>query len=182
VGQGLVAGLRAGHDASYASLLRAYGAPLHDYAATLVPSWDDAAEVVQDVIVAVHRRRATLDDGVHLRSYLFRAVRNRALNHARDRRVRATALARAPAPAGHASNGGLAAVLEEELAAALRQLIGALPCRSRETFVLVRVCRLRYEDAAAILGVRRTTVATLLATATRTLRRQLAARGLLDGA
>ena len=149
----------------YASLVRTADAMLHRR--------DLAEEIVQDVLLALWQRRATLVVEDSLRAYLFRATRNRALNHLRHAAIErkaepelsAVESPEAPAPA---------VLVHEEIDAALRQAVAALPPRCREVFELSRVHGLRYSEIASTLGISVKTVEAQMGKALRTLRELLA--------
>ena len=65
-------------------------------------------------------------------------------------------------------------MVEEELAAALKEAMGALPERCREVFELSRVQGLRYAEIAAVLGISIKTVEGQMGRALRILRERLA--------
>ena len=67
--------------------------------------------------------------------------------------------------------------LEEQVA----RLIDGLPTKCREAFSLVRVHGLTYEEAAEVMGVLKSTIATHVVRATRILGKQLVDLGLVDG-
>jgi RNA polymerase sigma-70 factor, ECF subfamily len=180
----LIEDLRAGEESAYAALFHEHFQRLTDYAMSFVRSRDEAREVVQEVFVSLYvdRERLQLEGQVLL--YLFRAVRNRALNVVRDDRyrtqwARAAAGGRGPAISW---NDGESAVLRGEIADRVRQLIDELPPKCKDAFLLVRVYGKTYEEAAAILGVYRSTIQSNLIRATKILGRQLGELGLIDGA
>lgn len=97
----LVDRLRAGDHDAFVRLLTHYTDRLLRFACSLVGSRDGADDIVQQVWVQLWDRRAVLDL-THLKSYLFRAVRNRALDE-RDAtivRERYRAIVQAEASAG----------------------------------------------------------------------------------
>ena len=78
--------VRAGDEGAYDAVFREWYPALVRVAASLVRDQDAAEEVAQDVMHELWRRRQVLDDGLSIRAYLLRSVRNRALNHLRHRR------------------------------------------------------------------------------------------------
>jgi len=182
----LVDDLRAGEESAYAALFHEHFQALCDYATSYVKSRDDAREVVQQVFVSlfVDRARLRLDDQIGV--YLYRAVHNRALNIVRSNRVRSRWTARLASVVMRGGvvswNDGMSAVLQGELAARVRQLVDELPAKCKDAFLLVRVHGKSYQEAADILGVRKSTIQTHLVRATRILGRQLDELGLIDGA
>lgn len=163
--------------AAFSAVVRTHYAALAGVAHRLVRSQAIAEELVQEVLLATWVRRDALGDDP-LEAYLFRGVRNRALNHLRGERVRARWETQELAV-----HGGLepwvpasadAAVVEGEQGAAVRAAVDALPPRMREVFLLSRERGLSYAEIAETLAVSIKTVETQMGRALRTLRARLA--------
>jgi RNA polymerase sigma factor (sigma-70 family) len=143
----LVTLVREGYETAFEEIVRRYGKPLGRYAAAIVGS--RAEDVTQDAfskaLLALRR------DGteIELRPWLYRIVRNTALNDLRDRPAAAEELAEAIA-------GGLgpAEVAEqrEELAALIKQL-RALPEPQRAAIVMRELEGLGHQEIATALGI-----------------------------
>ena len=171
--QELLARLRAGDPDAFDTLFRAFYPPLVGLAEGLLRRRDVAEEVVQDVLLELWRRRESLLLEESLRAYLFRAVRNRALNHLRHEKVERRG---EPYAAGEASSPASAqtALEEEEIDAAVRDAVAARPERCREVFELSRARGLRYAEIAAVMGISVKTVEAQMGKALRLLRERLA--------
>lgn len=182
----LIDDLKAGEESAYAALVHEHFAGLRDYAFSYVRSWDEAADVVQEVFVNLYLTRDRLRDDEPMHLYLYAAVRNRALNADRSRRVRQrwTDRVRSGVRFGTdmAANDGEHEALRGEIADRVRTLIDQLPPKCKDAFTLVRLHGLTYDEAAEVLGVLKSTIATHLVRATKILGRQLAELGLVDGA
>lgn len=76
----VVARIRAGDDAAFESVFRAYYEALCAFCYRYVKSSERAEDLVQDVFGALWTARASLEIRTSLRAYLYAAVRNRALN------------------------------------------------------------------------------------------------------
>ncbi|MEX0647421.1 MAG: RNA polymerase sigma-70 factor [Balneolaceae bacterium] len=117
-----------------------------------------ACDVVQDAFVALWKKRFEIDPASSLKGYLYTAVRNRALNHIRNR-----------------SGMVLLDMEEEELpgteyqkqhledsypqvAKKFEKWIEELPGRQRETFKLSRFDGLDHEEIAGVMGISEKTV------------------------
>jgi RNA polymerase sigma-70 factor (ECF subfamily) len=169
----LVGRIRQGDESAFDAIFREHYAPLVRCAEAMLRRRDVAEEVVQDVLLALWQRRDTLVVEESLRSYLFRATRNRSLNHLRHAAIERRAEPElssveppdAPAPAG---------LVDEEIQAALRGAVGDLPPRCREVFELSRVHGLRYAEIATTLGISVKTVEAQMGKALRVLRERLA--------
>jgi RNA polymerase sigma-70 factor (ECF subfamily) len=168
-------GVSASDREVFEGLFRAWYARLADYALSLVRNRDAAEDVVQEVFVALWRRRSSLPEVDLLPAYLHRAVRNRALNHLRhERRAGQWLAANDPNPAVEPE---VEVRLEEgALADALRQALAALSPRGREVFLLSRHQGLTYQQIAHTLGISVKTVETQMGRALRALRQRLTAR------
>ncbi|MFL5562523.1 MAG: RNA polymerase sigma-70 factor [Gemmatimonadaceae bacterium] len=169
----LLARIRQGGERAFDVVFREHYASLVRCAEAMLHRRDVAEEIVQDVLLALWQRRDALVVEDSLRAYLFRATRNRALNHLRhvaiERRAEpelfAVEVPDAPAPA---------ALIGEEIDVALHTAIATLPPRCREVFELSRVHGLRYAEIAATLAISVKTVEAQMGKALRMLREQLA--------
>jgi len=178
----LVARAAAGHDAAFEQLVARWGGRVRDYLLHLVGDAAAADDLLQEVLVALHRRAATRDRMQPFAVWLFCVARHAALSHQRKRaawsRV-AAALAAAPrallsrferrAPPGPAD-----ALLAGEFAAAFERALKTLPEEFRSVFLLREREELSYEEIAVIVGIPAKTVSTRLVRARERLRHALA--------
>lgn len=165
--------VREGDEGAFDTIFRDHYPSLVRTAESMLHRRDIAEEIVQDVLLALWQRRATLVVEDSLRAYLFRATRNRALNHLRHAAIERKAepeLSAVESPAAPAP----AVLVHEEIDAALRNAVAALPPRCREVFELSRMHGLRYSEIATTLGISVKTVEAQMGKALRTLRELLA--------
>lgn len=165
-----IARIRAGDYDAFVACFRAYYGPMREFAARLLGSDDAAEDVVQEVFFAVWQRRETWVVTSGLSSYLYGAVRNRAVSQLRHRRIRTRV------------QGLIRGVLErdvrrpdDELAAAdldaaIGRTIERLPARCREVFELRWYHQLSYAEIAELLDISVKTVETHVTTALKALR------------
>src|SRR3954447_24067276 len=143
----LVTLVREGYENAFEEIVRRYGRPLTRYAAAIVGG--RAEDVTQDAfskaLLALRRDGAEIE----LRPWLFRIVRNTALNDLRDSPPSAEALAEAIA-----SGASPAEELErrEELADLMRRL-HSLPEAQRAAIVMRELEGLSHEEIASALGL-----------------------------
>lgn len=171
----LLAEVRAGDRRAFERLFRAWYGSLAEYAARLLGNADAAEDAVQEVFVALWRRRDAIPAFDKLAAYLHRAVRNRALNQMRDQQTaeRWASAAEVDRPeTPHAD----AEMLYAELANTVARAIEELPPRTREVFYLSREKNLTYNDIAVALDISVKTVETLMGRALRALRETLGPR------
>jgi RNA polymerase sigma factor (sigma-70 family) len=144
----LVKLVRDGYEAAFEEIVRRYGHRLHRYAATIAGG--SAEDVTQDAfskaLLALRRDGAEIE----LRPWLFRIVRNTALNDLRDRPPSADELAEALTGGG--GNPAEEVERREELAELIRRL-QALPDPQRAAIVMRELEGLGHDEIAAALGV-----------------------------
>ena len=156
----LLARVRDGDERAFETLFRTYAGSLCRLAYHYLESVALAEEVVQDVLLRLWERRATLPEPESLPAYLRVAVRNRAF----DARKAARAAARAHA-AGQAADRETGVgmgqpprspfedVEQQDLAVALRRAVRQLPERCRLVFALRWESHLSYADIADQLQI-----------------------------
>jgi RNA polymerase sigma-70 factor (family 1) len=175
----LLAQMRAGEGSAFAALFRRYYGGLCAFASGYTKSRESAEEVVEDVFVRLWELREQLEVRETLKSYLFTAVRNRALNRARDERAELRGLDRALPDSAPPGMGQLLPALDEELEAAeflraVEEAVAELPPRTRQVFTLHRQHGLTYAEIGTALLISPKTVENLLGRALKQLRERLA--------
>lgn len=164
--------LRAGDEVAFEAIFRAHYPALVAFAERMLRQRATAEDVVQDVLAEVWRRRNGLHVTSSLRAYLFRATRNRALNHLRhEKLVERSAVDQ---PIGHVPPSPPDSLAEREIDVALQRAVRSLPPRCREVFELSRGHGLKYAEIADALGISVKTVEVQMGKALRVLRRELA--------
>lgn len=152
-----------GDIAAFEELFRRFAADLAAFASGYVDGGDDAEEIVHVVFCWLWEHRATLPRPRSVRSYLFAAVRNRALNVVRDRRTEAAFRDRATRAGIAAEIARSAPAPDSELAArdiahALADALRRMPPRCREVYSLVREHGFTYAEIAESLDIAPKTV------------------------
>ncbi len=143
----LVRLVRDGYEAAFEEIVRRYRRPLDRFAASLVGSHSE--DVTQDAFSKALLALRGSENEIELRPWLYRIVRNTALNDIRDRPPAAEQLAETIA-------GGASAAAEVERREEMAELIGrlrALPEPQRAAIVMRELEGLSHEEIAAALGV-----------------------------
>ncbi|MDQ2940481.1 MAG: sigma-70 family RNA polymerase sigma factor, partial [Actinomycetota bacterium] len=140
----LVSLVRNGYETAFEEIVRRYGKPLGCYAAAIVPS-HRAEDVTQDAFSKALLALRDTDKEIELRPWLYRIVRNTALNDLRDQPAVTAPL--------HEGIDGVetppeAAERREEIAELLRRL-RALPDPQRAAIVMRELEGLSHEEIAA---------------------------------
>ena len=170
--------IRAGEVDAFEQLFRAMHAPLCEVVDAYVRSQDVAEDIVQDLFLTLWITRSQLNWKDSPRGYLFAAARNRAFHHLRHAalvRRRAADSEADPRVAGTASAAPLPdRVLETaEVERKLREVIDALPPRTRLAAVLRWEHDLAHKDIAVAMGISIKGVEKLLGVARSRLRSEL---------
>jgi len=170
----LVARIRAGDEAAFEAMFRAYYDPLCRHVAPYLGSQDAAEDAVQGLFVRIWEDRArwVVSDLGH---YLYTAVRRRAISQ-----VRRIAVQRRAAPLLVLEEiGGAGRALPdaefdaEELRRRLERVLDTLPPRTRAAFVLSRREGLSYQQVAARMAISPKTVGVHIGRALAALRNRL---------
>jgi RNA polymerase sigma-70 factor, ECF subfamily len=130
-------------------LYETHGRPLLAYACALLRDPSAAEDALHQVFLNVLRGRTSIDGDP--KAYLFRSVRNAALNHIRGQ-AREVELA----------DGGVWLESPDgsvETSMALQSALNALPDEQREVVVLKIWGQLTFEEAAAVIGIPANTAA-----------------------
>jgi RNA polymerase sigma factor (sigma-70 family) len=141
--------VRDGYDAAFEEIVRRYRRPLDRFAAAIVGGHSE--DVTQDAFSKALLALRGSEAEIELRPWLYRIVRNTALNDLRDSAPAATeelpeeGLAGAPSAAAEAES-------REELAE-LMERVRALPEPQRAALVMRELEGLSHEEIAAALGL-----------------------------
>lgn len=139
--------VRNGYDAAFEEIVRRYRRPLDRFAAAIVGGHSE--DVTQDAFSKALLALRGTEAEIELRPWLYRIVRNTALNDLRDRAPEAVELS-------EALPGGRSAAAEAEAREELTELmerLGALPEPQRAALVMRELEGLSHEEIAAALGV-----------------------------
>ena len=141
----------AGEAELYAVLIERHQAVLYRHAMGMVSSSDAAADLVQESLVKGYTSLVSCQDPARFGAWVFRILRNRALDYLKDRRRKNLSLEEGAQdvpslddPAGDLERA--------ELARAVNAALEALPAAQREAFLLKHVQGHSYEEMAEMLG------------------------------
>jgi RNA polymerase sigma-70 factor (ECF subfamily) len=137
------------------------------YANFLLRNKETAEEVVQDVLLKLWETRNKLDITVSLRSYLYRAVHNKSINHITYLRTREKHLKNLTDDINMktiiyplSNNYPVANLISKELEDEIEKALNALPEKCRTIFKLCRFENLSYQDVAKKMNISVNTVKT----------------------
>lgn len=131
--------------------------PLAAFITRRVSDPQDAEDVLQEVLLRIHRHSDELADADRVAAWVHRIARNAIIDHYRRRAARPELPAGAAGDLDEREDGSFDAApsqaLRRELAACLRPLIGRLPDKHRDALVLTEFEGLTQVEAAHRLGI-----------------------------
>jgi RNA polymerase sigma-70 factor (ECF subfamily) len=138
---------------AYTEIFERYCKLLVNHAYKMLGNPDEANDVVQEVFLAIWNKRYELTITGSLSSYLYKATKNRILNHIAHEKVVSNY---AESISNFIENDYVLAdsqLREEELEAIIAKEIELLPAKMREVFLLRKVEDLSYEEIALQLNI-----------------------------
>ena len=142
-----------GDQAAFLELYDRYRAPIFRFAYRLLGSVEIAEDVTHDCFLSLIRKPENFrPERASLKTYLYAAARNLALKHFRHS-GRETGMDEVKEePQDSARRGPLRRVLDEELAAQVREAVFRLPPLQREALILFEYEGLSLNEVAEIAG------------------------------
>lgn len=164
--------LKENDERAFTEIYERYHSLLYIYAQKKLHNKLEAQDIVQDVLVTLWNKRLDFSLKVSLASFLFTAVRNKALDVFAHRQVEEKYIVSLQGfIASNVSSDFL--VRENDLKAMIEKEIQALPPRMREVFELSRKERLTNKEIAQLLDISQHTVDTQIKRALNVLRKRL---------
>jgi RNA polymerase sigma-70 factor (ECF subfamily) len=145
----LLAAHRAGDPEAFGQLVGRYTGPLWAIAQHVLGDSHDAADAVQEALLAAYRRAATFRGEASVRAWLGRIVVNACIDRIRHERVRRTV----PWPERDVPARRSDPAVELVTRLAVDEALALLPVPQRIAVVLVDVQGYPVTEVAAILGV-----------------------------
>lgn len=171
----IAARIRQGSASAFEALFRAHADALCAFAESYVHSQQVAEDLVHDVFCDIWDRHAAFAPQGTVKSYLYRAVRNKALNWLKHQRVQrrwATEQEHAPPPEGDKPSSSTE---YDELRGLVAQAIARLSERQQQVYLMARHQDLSYAEIAEILDISPKSVENHMGHALRRLREYLKA-------
>ena len=163
----LIKGIMRGDCTALHDLYDTFFARLHRFAWHLTRDTIAAEDIVHDVFLKIWSNRSLWSPGINLSGYLYRAVKNQALNHLRSRKSRGEVRINADIVSPEQTD---AEAELEDLRHTIQHCVDALPPGCRTVFILSRYEEMKYQDIAVSLGISPKTVENQMGRALRKLR------------
>ncbi|RPD38096.1 RNA polymerase sigma-70 factor [Chitinophaga barathri] len=150
---------KTGDMESFKRLMKSFGPMLHYFAGSIVENAQEAEEIVSDVFIKVWQQRQHFPPPDNVRYYLLTAVKNTALNYLKGKGRRAAHYAAWEVQVSRRNDHSPEEILiSKEDIRSIQNIIGQLPPRCRQIFILVKEEGLTYEEVAQLLDISKATV------------------------
>ncbi|MBB5437333.1 RNA polymerase sigma-70 factor (ECF subfamily) [Pedobacter sp. AK017] len=171
--QELTALLKGGDKTAFTAIYERYHSLLYVYAHKKLHDKQESQDIIQEVLIALWNKRIDFSVDISLKSYLFTAVRNKALDLFAHKKVEARYLASLQGFIAISTESSDFLVREKDLSSLIAREIQALPPKMREIFELSRKDKLTHKQIAKVLNISEHTVATQMKRALKVLRLRL---------
>jgi len=171
--QELVVLLREGDKIAFTAIYERYHSLLYIYAHKKLHNKEESQDIIQEVLITLWNKCRELSVDVSLKSYLFAAVRNKALDLFSHQKVEARYLSSLQSFIDISTESSDFLVREKDLSSLIEREIQALPPKMREIFELSRKEKLSHKEIAKVLNISEHTVATQMKRALKVLRLRL---------
>lgn len=162
--------IRENDDKAFRLFYEKYQRPLYSFLMSKgVPS-DQAEDLVQNAFLIIWEKRAGLEPGRSLRSFLFTIAYNRMLNYFRDRKNQSPEYAYTLHDTGRNPEENLS---DRQTLDAVQKALEKMPEKRRQVFELCYLQEFSYKEAAEILNVAAKTIENHMALALKDLRSAL---------
>ena len=165
--------IRKGDAKAFERLFKLYYPELCSYLRTMIKERELIEEIVQGLFVYLWENRSTWYSKGSIKSYLYKSVRNRAINHFKRNSIRDKYSEEIKLIYFSEINSVDKLYDAEELKQIISNLVALLPDKCREIFMLVKFHALTYRETAEILDLSIKTVETQMGRALKKLKESL---------
>jgi RNA polymerase sigma-70 factor (ECF subfamily) len=168
----LIIKIHEGDADAFKNLFETYCQALIYFAWRYVKNTQVAENIVQDVFLKIWLNRTKLNPALSTKSYLYKAVKNQAMQHLRKAKIESR---KGNIQALDGSVKSPEDILDEkEIAISVQRAISELPSKSRLIFTMSKYSNLKYSEIAEIQNISIKTVETHMGRALKFLRKRLA--------
>jgi RNA polymerase sigma-70 factor (ECF subfamily) len=169
----LVGRVRSGDKQALALLFDRHYEGLCRFVHSLIGSRLDVDDLVQEIFVKIWINKDHWDPHGSIKSYLFKAAKNQALNYLKSRRAKKSSGSADELVEVTSGMDAVSELEDKELLAALSLAITRLPRKTKIVFKLSREEGMTYSEISEIMGISVKTVEHQIARALKILRKQL---------
>lgn len=146
-------GLKEGNKEIFEEIYKQFYSPLCFYCLRYVEDMEESKEIVQGLFLKIWVRRFDLDINSSIQSYLYKAVRNHALNYLTQQKIKQKYVIEREHLPKYISENGHVKMEEEELRGVIKRAILNMPEKRRKIFELSRFEDMKYQQIADHLEI-----------------------------
>jgi RNA polymerase sigma-70 factor (family 1) len=169
----VIASVQRGEKDVFAAVYRMHFSSLCEFAFYLTKDEEVAKELVQDTFLTIWEQRSSWFPQGTIRSYLFKAVKNRSLDHLKHQKVVHNWENIARSENTDSQQPQHDPISQQELIQAIDMEVEKLPLKCKLIFIMNRQQGLTYNEIAQIQGISKKTVETQIGRALKKLRESL---------
>ncbi|TAJ14303.1 RNA polymerase sigma-70 factor [Marinilabiliaceae bacterium JC017] len=145
--------IQQGSHIEFARLVDLFSHDLFLFANGILHQAESAEEVVSDVFVKLWEKRATVTEVDHIKSYLYTAVRNKAISTLRGRKKDTVSLEDIQEYHFEPVAGPDDSMIDQETLDQINRAIEHLPARTKMVFSLAKIQGLKYKEIAELCDI-----------------------------
>ena len=153
----LIAGLKAGSDASYEALFRRFYGKFVNFVDSVIRDRDSAKDIVQEAFMKVYVSRDRLREDLPIENLLYVIVKRLMLNHIRNRK-KIAGIADAEADAARDLLNIEEVAIANEYKARIQAVVARMPVQRKKVYILSREEGLSTKEIAERMGLSLRTV------------------------
>ena len=165
--------IRKGDPKAFEQLFRLYYSELCSYLRTLIRERGVIEEIVQGLFVHIWENRTNFSPQGSVKSYLYKSVRNRAINHYKHSAVKLNSIEELKLIYSSQINDVEKQYDSQEINQLITNSVTMLPEKCREIFTLIKFNGLTYRETAEMLNISIKTVETQMGRALKKLKESL---------
>lgn len=169
----LIQEIKAGNMLAFDEVYRRYSKRLFRFAFNLLKLKEDAENIVQDVFLNLWANRHKVEKGTSLKYYIFAIAYHSSINIIRKKSKESGYLENLRSLQEPTEEPVDLKLEYKELDEKLKAIIGSLPVRQKEVYILHKVEGLRYLEISEQLGISLNTVENHMSRALKTIRKRL---------
>ena len=165
--------LRESDEAAFEFLFKEYYKPLCLYLGYFIKIKDVVEQIVQEVFVNIWENRKSFSPKGNIKSYLYRAVKNKGLNYLKHEKIKIKSREDLKAVYYSEETNIEKQFESDELLKLIEECVEQLPEKCREIFILVKFNGISYNETSEILNLSAKTVENQMGKALKKLRELL---------
>ncbi len=168
---GMNESIQNNHECWFRFILHAYRDKVLHFISLYVPDARDREELAADVLVMLWNKRKERGKIKNIENYLFILAKNTSLNHLRKTKAKYAEMESETMDCFYNTKFNPESIfITRETISILDNAINQLPPKTKAAFQLVRLNKMKYKDAAEVLGVSIKTIEKQVASAVAKLR------------